>query len=474
MIKMILLCAFLLYLNNLSFSQNVTITGKAPAYEGEEISVLIYDDYLSYTEKELANSKIDDEGNFKLTFDIASTTYAKISINETVKTLYIEPGSKYEIIFPSGNAGNPQIPDKQSGKPIEIVNADDNELNRLISNFDSSFSDFTIEHYPLLIKGGGKAEVDSFIVITKAKYSNINNSYFNTHIHYNFASIEQLTLKNKKKLLEERYILSQPVMSNHKEYMDFITSYFTNHLLMLSLSQDGQGIRTEINENKNYQGLMNIMGNDNLLANGTLRELILLKGLYEVFYNPDFKQGNILDILDSIAVKSKIAEHQKIAKNIMTLLTKLIPGSKAPAFELFDLQNKLIKLSDFKGKYVYLDFWATWCAPCLKEMRVLQKLSDKYKGQIEFVSISVDRDFSTMKKFLEKNDYSWTFLHYGGYKKVKSDYNIKSIPAYFLIDAEGFFKQSPAEGPGGNIERVFIEITQPKSKKLRIGSKENR
>ena len=112
----------------------------------------------------------------------------------------------------------------------------------------------------------------------------------------------------------------------------------------------------------------------------------------------------------------------------------------------------------------------------------MQKLKDKYssrKGlpteqQIEFVSISADRDFSTMKKFLDKNDYDWTFLHYGNYKKVKGDYNVKSIPTYFLIDDKGLFRQSPAERPSGDIERVFHEITQLKEKKFKVGSKENR
>ncbi|MFH1321116.1 MAG: TlpA disulfide reductase family protein [Bacteroidota bacterium] len=491
-----ILTYFLIFITD-CFAQNITIKGKTTGYEGEEISVIVYDDYLAFTEKELAASKIDDEGNFELIFppphkllrkdSIPYTTYAKIRIDETDKTLYIEPGLIYEIIFPHYNADLSPSPDTETEKQIEFINADDKELNIIIRDFNIHYNEFIYKYYPILIQGGGKAKADSFIVMMNEKYSNphtagtgTGNSYFKTFMHYKFASIEQITLKNNKKLMEEKYILSVPVKSSHYEYMDFITHYFSNHLLMKSLSPEGEGITTIVNVNKSYEELMRDLGKDKLLNNDTLRELILLKGLHEIYYKPEFKKNSILDILDSIGVKSQIAEHKKIAQNIKKLLLKLSSGSKAPDFELFDQYGNLVKLSDFKGKYVYLDFWATWCAPCLQEMRLTVKLKEKYSDQIEFISISTDKHFSTMKEFLKNNKYDighigmgWTFLHYGNYKKVKKDYNIRSIPMYFLIDKDGNLKQSPAKRPSGGIERLFYELTKPKTKKSKVGSKEN-
>jgi len=358
-------------------AQNVTITGKAPTHEGDEISVVIYDDYLSFTEKELTKSKIDSNGKFELKFSIPHTTDAMIRIDATDKTLYLEPGSKYEIIYPYGEKGTPPSPSKKSTM-IEIVNTNDNELNTLIREFNLVYNEFTIRNYQLLIKGKGRSEVDALIAKTNSKPAGKENNYFNVYKRYVYAGIEQLTLKNKRNLLEEKYITSQPVTSDHQEYMRFIVQYFPNHLLMKTFAVEGEQVMADINKHKNYKALMDVLGRDPVLKNDTLRELILLKGLYEVYFNPDFKQPSILDLYDSIAVKTRIPQHKKIAKNIKALLLKLSPGSQAPGFELLDKDQKLVKLSDYQGKFVYIDFWATWCGPCIKEMRVMPRLHEKY------------------------------------------------------------------------------------------------
>jgi len=122
------------------------------------------------------------------------------------------------------------------------------------------------------------------------------------------------------------------------------------------------------------------------------------------------------------------------------------------------LKNKddeMISLSDFKGKYVYINFWVEWSTPSITEMKIMNQLYKKYKGKIAFVSICMDNDFEKMTSFLEKNpDYNWEFLHIGKNKEIKEQYNVRTLPTYILIDNKQKILRAPAGRPGGTAERA--------------------
>lgn len=122
--------------------------------------------------------------------------------------------------------------------------------------------------------------------------------------------------------------------------------------------------------------------------------------------------------------------------------------NKTPAidFELKDQYGKTQKLSDYKGKVVFLNFWATWCPPCKMEMPDIQKLYEKYEKQgekSEVVVLSVaapntqdEKDIGGIKLFLEENGYTYPVLmDDGGY--TFGAYRISSLPTTFMIDKEG-------------------------------------
>lgn len=123
-------------------------------------------------------------------------------------------------------------------------------------------------------------------------------------------------------------------------------------------------------------------------------------------------------------------------------------NDKTPAidFELKDQYGKTHKLSDYKGKVVFLNFWATWCPPCKMEMPDIQKIYEKYEKQgeeSEVVILSVaapntqdEKDIDGIKVFLEENGYTYPVLmDDGGY--TFGAYRISSLPTTFMIDKEG-------------------------------------
>lgn len=106
-------------------------------------------------------------------------------------------------------------------------------------------------------------------------------------------------------------------------------------------------------------------------------------------------------------------------------------------FTLQDLQGKPISLSDYKGKVVFIDFWATWCPPCRMSIPYVEMLYEKYKDNENFVilGINAQEDKDTILKFLKKQKMSYPILL--GDRKVLSGYRIVSIPKFVIIDKKG-------------------------------------
>ena len=137
-------------------------------------------------------------------------------------------------------------------------------------------------------------------------------------------------------------------------------------------------------------------------------------------------------------------DKQYIAKN-------LAKGAESPKF--VDYENNAggtTSLDDLKGKYVYIDLWATWCQPCKNEIPFLKKVEEKYHNKnIEFVSISVDRqkDYETWKKMIVDKELSGIQLYAKEDKAFMDAYKVSGIPRFILLDPEGKIVDSNAPRP---------------------------
>ena len=138
------------------------------------------------------------------------------------------------------------------------------------------------------------------------------------------------------------------------------------------------------------------------------------------------------------AVNVEFAEYMRVYGNLM-------PGKMAPDFEMTDVNGKKCRLSDLKGKYLFIDFWATWCAPCREEIPHMAKLQEHFAGdsRIALVSISVDANVKTWKKFLEKEQPAWVQYVVDAENNaiLDKEYRIFGIPHFTLLDPEGRFVQ---------------------------------
>jgi thiol-disulfide isomerase/thioredoxin len=134
-------------------------------------------------------------------------------------------------------------------------------------------------------------------------------------------------------------------------------------------------------------------------------------------------------------------------------IDKGLTGKPSPLFSYEDLQGKTVNLTDFRGKYVYIDLWASWCEICLMDMPYLNQLKNELSGKnIAFISISIDeqKDKAKWKKAMAREHMNGIQLIADKAKQSSfiKEYGIRGIPRYILIDPQGNVMDANAKRPG--------------------------
>lgn len=144
----------------------------------------------------------------------------------------------------------------------------------------------------------------------------------------------------------------------------------------------------------------------------------------------------------------------------MGMMTLSAQKVQAVKFSGVDLEGKSISLDDFKGKYVYVDVWATWCGPCKREIPYLKDLHDEYKDKnIAFVSVSVDDNAKAWERMVTKKNLQGYQIR-DAQKGILRGYGIYGIPHFILIGPNGelLMHNAPRPSSGNGIRRVFSKV----------------
>jgi len=460
-----LLVSLLVILPFIGIAQPVKITGTASGAEGKWVHLFVTKDFITSLEEEIAKARIDSSGHFSLSVDVSHVMSANLSIDFHRVEMFLEPGKSYQLEIAPMNYNstieiNPFI--QSENLHVDFRNEDPEELNALVQQFNVLHSNFLLLHFNDLYRDRNVALLDTFKFEIVRSFVSTQNTYFGIYIKYKMAALIQVAKALNPIKLGKLYFSDPPIYYDNVEYMDFFNQYFTKYMTATSRSLKFIDYPSILKGPSSYDALMKAMEADTLLRKTELRELVMLKGLKEMYYLPSYNQDNIIALLHTVANQSKFPEHRLIAEDIIKSLTHLKTGTPAPEFALQDRNRNTVTMKSLKGKPVLICFWTTYCQGCLSEMETMKTLYAKYGSKMHFVSICADREFMKMLFFIDmKKDFTWTFLHIGDQLELLKDYDVRSYPLFVLIDKDGDIYSYPADFPGKGLETAIEKLQNP-------------
>jgi peroxiredoxin len=247
---------------------------------------------------------------------------------------------------------------------------------------------------------------------------------------------EQLaTAQNQKKVIMAEYYAASDEKKSSKEFQDETEKKYN------AILKEIQRIETAfIRDNPNSYVSLDIVRN----TGGSIPNVEVLDSLFK----------SLTERVRNSTLGKELSE--RIDK-----LKLVAVGAMAPDFTQMTPDNRPVKLSDFKGKYVLIDFWASWCGPCRAENPNVVKVYNQYKDRgFTILGISLDNEKAreAWLKAITKDQLTWTQVSdlKGWYNEVAALYSVKAIPQNFLIDPSG--KIIAKNLRGGELEVKLKEI----------------
>jgi thiol-disulfide isomerase/thioredoxin len=434
-----LITLFLFTSSFLFASKNNSISGKINNHTQDKLII----------RGEKCNIEIDlnKSGEFKKDFDLKYTGVYNLIFNDKQFKIYLTNGSKIILKADEKNFDNSLIFGGDNAIENNYLKNKEDVFNKIIGPEDKLYSlnenDF-FEKVKLW-----KSEIDKFYNSTK-----FQNSYFKEHEIKNIDYTESYFFivfslfhqtDDGKSTLSENFPKNKMAFNydfNNVEdylfseiYYNMIDSEWYNHIQRLIKSSSESKIKIEIEEVKK------------------LKNEYLKVGLIEILIGKIKPQNPDLDYLHNELIK--LINDDNLSKEVTekyNAVKKLVKGLPSPIFNYENYNGGSTSLESLKGKYVYIDVWATWCGPCVAELPHLQKIQETYKDKnIAFVSISVDKKTDTIKwkkMILEKK--------LGGIQLITDDernsdflkkYVVSTIPHFILLDTEGKIIDADAPRP---------------------------
>ncbi len=444
--KIITLLFILFSISLVAKSGKILISGKVQNHTVTSIEITYLDN------KKIVEAELDVNGKFKITTKIESGYYfLKYGRNTTYIFLY--PKDNLYLIF---DAKNFQTTIVYKGKG-SVRN------NYLIKK--------SIEDAKL------REDLEAFYKVDEFTYlKNIQNVKESHLALLNSFGVEKFFKKSELKSLEYQRLLSiQNYQSNYKFYLgdDILPSKtFYKSIESLRLNNEDDYMKQPY-----YRYLLNSIWNKRIeeapdvdamlkvLRKVPLRPLLisLANRFYSKISSNKERSKDYLDLIKRIATNKAFIEAAEKQYEEVLKSKGLTKGNTSPNFTYESIDGTVISLTDLKGKYVYIDVWATWCAPCIKQIPYLQKLEKRYHNKnIVFVSISVDKDRvkETWKRMVNSRGLRGIqlFADKSFDSEFMNAYAVNSIPRFILINPEG--KIVDAEAPRPSFEKTRVLLDQ--------------
>lgn len=391
--------------------------------------------------------QMNAEGKASVVLPVDEPQYGIVKYKWKTKAIYLEPGKGLDVIWDM----------RPSGLEIEFA-GDGADKNNFINGKETRvpvMGDFGLKEDEFLEK------IDQYIadnnkVLESKGFDKVFQEKEKTRLLYDVCGIlwqyaqnrdcsEEYIAKMKSLMVEEDWLLQ---LDSYTNFMEGAVAYFAGKALE---NQENASVKEKTLNVLNYV-LSNIKSQavkEYLVASFSI-SYIDSEGVDDAEEVKAIFNKEVTNSVMQAAFNSLYAQGSSVAK-----------GSKAHGFKYLDINGKEVSLDDFKGRYVYIDIWATWCAPCREEYPHLQMLEKAFQGtNISFVSISTDQDEAKWKQTVKDEKMGGIQLHTGGDEDFLNAFRVKGIPRFILINPEGRIENANMTRPSDPMTIEYLGMLQ--------------
>ncbi len=420
-------------------NQKAFISGQIDQSVNDQVVLTINDKRIVETLK--------NKGKFRFDIDLDKSVYALFNHGDQISDLFLRPGDSLHLKI---NAASENVSTQYTGSRV-IENQFLQEKKKLRSNhninnpniFNKTSTDFstTTKNYQLAVNellqkyADSNQDMDPLFkkqqsYLTKYEMASLlldfplfkNDGLSETELpadYFNFLNDIQL---------------NNAVIQNTLEYNTFIRSYIARKTKLTT------GLN-KVNQTDHplawTQSKINVIEKEVTLPN--IRANLITEAIEWHLYNHGCM--NIDSLIHIFKSTNPDGDDALRINSFANRCQALRAGKMAPTFSGIDPEGNIFRSSDLKGKYIYVDVWATWCGPCKKETPHFEKLIKQYADNpnIAFVSISFDEKKEMWDRYMKKKKLNGIQLisPKAFESKMANAYGISNIPRYILIDKEG-------------------------------------
>ncbi|WP_234953129.1 TlpA family protein disulfide reductase [Psychroflexus halocasei] len=401
--------------------------------------------------QELISAKLEADGKFNMSVKTEAGYYF-LKYGRNTAYIYLYPKDELSIVF-----------DAKHFQSTLVFEGHGSIRNNYLAKKSEMDSELT-------------KDLEAFYKVDEGTYLRNIEKVKSTHLsELSKHDIEKFFVNEEKKSLEyERLLSIQNYESNYKFYLGEEVSpseefYKPIENLKLDNNEDYKKqpyFRYLVNSvwSKRIEAANDVDGMLKVLRKVSSQDLAisLVNGFYSKISSNNERSKDYLDLIKRVTKhKPFIDAAEKRYQEVMSSKS-LKEGDFSPEFSYEAVDGSIVNLSEFKGKYVYIDVWATWCAPCIKQSPYLKELEERYHSKnIVFVSISVDKEKfkDTWKQMIVDKELGGIqlFSDKSFDSEFMNAYAVNSIPRFILIDPEGKIVKTEAPRPSFDKTRKLLD-----------------